>query len=263
MITSAEEFVRLRSSADPQEYRRAASEAAELEVWRDVIRQYPDMREWVAHNKTVPMSVLEIFADDPDERVRSIVAMKNKLTPELFEKLASDSSDSVRVRIAYNRNAPLSILRKLAEDACADVADAARSRIARSTLESLFQAAFTKPYASHSWASARGKSHWRDLEFLEDAMAGPICSVIERGGCEHVYTRNDQYLAGVDNPNALRLRLIQWHSEFASRINRFKPSSVEERDDLSFMRSTVEQMLDLIERAVELERKRWLAERSG
>jgi hypothetical protein len=221
------------------------------------------MREWVAHNKTVPMSVLEVLADDPDERVRSAVAMKNKLTSELFEKLASDSSDSVRAGIAYNRNAPPSILRKLAEDVAGHVADAARSRIDSSNLKALFQAAFTDPYASHAWASAKGKSHWREMECLQDTMAGPLCSVIKRGGCEYVYTRNDQYFAGVDNPNALRLRLIQWHSEFVARINQFEPSSVEERDDLSFMRSTVEKMLEVIERAVELERRRQCAGHSG
>ena len=128
MITSADEFVRLRSSKEPSEYRRAAWEPAPIEVWNDVLQRFPEMREWVAHNKTIPLTVLETLADDADERVRTTVATKNKLTPELFHKLAMDPSESVRARIAYNRNVPTEILRKLRGDPCANVAEAARSR---------------------------------------------------------------------------------------------------------------------------------------
>jgi hypothetical protein len=259
MITSADEFVRLRLSQDPQEYRRAALEPAELDVWHAIIRAYPDMRYWVAHNKTVPISVLEILADDPDERVRSAVAMKNKLTPELLEKLASDSSDCVRARLACNRNAPSVVLRRLTEDTCPEVADAARSRVARADLSVMVHDAFIEPYSSHSWASARGRSHWRELELLQDAMAGPVCSVIKGGGCEYVYTRDEQYFAGVDSPDALRLRLTQWHSEFASRVSRFEPASNGESVDLVFMQDTVQKMLDVIQFAADLELKHWRA----
>lgn len=115
----------------------------------------------------------------------------------------------------------------------------------------------------YSWASARGKSQWRDLEFFQDAIAGPISSVAKTGGCEYVYSRHDQYFGGVENPNALRLRLIQWHSELASRIDRFEPVSSEEVEDLIFMRSTADKMRDAIQRAVDLELKRWRAEHSG
>ena len=129
MIHSADEFVMLRSSDDPTEYLRAARDAAPLEVWQAVIRDYPGMRCWVAQNKTVPLAVLEVLADDPDEDVRAAVAMKNKLTPELLARLAADISDSVRERIAYNRNTPSELLLSLASDRCSLVADAARSRL--------------------------------------------------------------------------------------------------------------------------------------
>jgi len=54
VITSADEFVRPRSSADPDEYRRAAYDEAPTEVWLEVMRRYSNFREWVAHNETVP-----------------------------------------------------------------------------------------------------------------------------------------------------------------------------------------------------------------
>jgi hypothetical protein len=37
MIRTAEEFVLLRTSADPEEYRRAALDEAPAEVWHEVI----------------------------------------------------------------------------------------------------------------------------------------------------------------------------------------------------------------------------------
>ena len=76
VIDSAEEFVRLRSSENPAEYNRAALEEASEGTWRDVIERFPEMRFWVAQNKTVPLEVLEILRHDPDERVRRMVRSK-------------------------------------------------------------------------------------------------------------------------------------------------------------------------------------------
>ncbi|MDP9416788.1 MAG: hypothetical protein M3P48_02925 [Actinomycetota bacterium] len=73
MIESAEEFVRLRNSWMPEEYRRAAAEEAPLEVWAQIIERHPDMRFWVAQNKTVPLAILEVLRHDPDKRVQSMV----------------------------------------------------------------------------------------------------------------------------------------------------------------------------------------------
>lgn len=76
MIESAEEFVRLRTSDDPDEYRRAAHDEVSEQTWRDVIAWVPEMRFWVAQNKTVPMSILEERRCDEDERVHSMVKAK-------------------------------------------------------------------------------------------------------------------------------------------------------------------------------------------
>ncbi|GAA4623217.1 hypothetical protein GCM10023113_07300 [Cellulomonas oligotrophica] len=76
MIESAAEFVGLRTSEDPGEYQRAAREEAPLEVWLAVIEDHPEMRQWVAHNKTVPAVVLERLAGDSDPTVRWTVAIR-------------------------------------------------------------------------------------------------------------------------------------------------------------------------------------------
>jgi hypothetical protein len=129
MISSAEEFVALRSSQQQSEYLRATNDSANAEVWLDVIDRFPDLRIWVAHNKTVPVEVLALLAHDSDPAVRASVAMKNKLSYELFNLLAADSDDSVRERIAYNKNAPLEILRQLSQDTSEVVSTPARARL--------------------------------------------------------------------------------------------------------------------------------------
>jgi len=99
MINTAEEFVRLRTSENMDEYLKAAWDDAPFDVWLEVIKKYPDMREWVAHNKSIPVEIMEILADDADERVRFNVATKNRLPEHLHLKLAKDSDSSVRQRI--------------------------------------------------------------------------------------------------------------------------------------------------------------------
>ena len=128
MIASAEEFGELRRSQRQEEYLRAAQDSAPLEVWLDVIERFPDMRFWVAQNKTVPFEVLAVLARDPDSRVRSMVAMKNKLTGDLFALLATDQDDSVRASLARNKKTPSEILVGLVEDPSPIVSAAARER---------------------------------------------------------------------------------------------------------------------------------------
>lgn len=92
MIETPEEFVRLRTSDDPDEYRRAAHEEAATATWLDVIERYPDMRVWVAQNKTVPLEVLEVLRHDADEWVRSMVRCKGtwkRAHPEDFKPLGA------------------------------------------------------------------------------------------------------------------------------------------------------------------------------
>jgi len=128
-MLNAEEFVRLRQSDRSEDYLRAANESAEKEVWLDIIQRFPEMRVWVAHNKTVPLEILALLARDEDPAVRSFVAMKNKLSSELFGLLARDRDSSVRERIAHNKNTPLEVLRALTEDPNEPIALRAHQRL--------------------------------------------------------------------------------------------------------------------------------------
>ncbi|MEN4982912.1 hypothetical protein [Acinetobacter modestus] len=129
MINSAEEFILLRNSETRDEYIRAASEDVSDLVWIDVISRFPEMREWVAYNKTVPLNILEILARDENESVRAAVAMKRKLSPELFDLLSRDSSEEVRHRIACNKKSPIYILKTLTNDPIMFVREAALKHV--------------------------------------------------------------------------------------------------------------------------------------
>jgi len=131
VIQSAEEFVRLRTSADPLDSIRATQDDATEEVWLAIVRDYPAMREWVAHNKTAPLSVLHILAEDQDPKVRMTVAMVRRAGEDILRRLALDPESSVRRAVAFNAKAPADVVELLAKDACEHVAEGARSRLRR------------------------------------------------------------------------------------------------------------------------------------
>ncbi len=126
MIETTPEFIRLRSSENPDEYSRASSKPASEGTWHQVITSYSEMAFWVVQNKTVPLSILELLANHVDPRVRSAVARKRKLTYAMFEYLSGDEDESVRLAIALNKKTPLPIIAKLVNDDSLLVANAAR-----------------------------------------------------------------------------------------------------------------------------------------
>jgi hypothetical protein len=128
MINSAEEFVRLRISENMDEYLKAAWDAP-FEVWLEIINEYPDMREWVAHNKSIPVEIMEILAGDADDRVRFNVATKNRLPEHIQLKLVKDSESSVRKRIVYNKKTTFQVLSILLNDEDEEVRTLAKNRI--------------------------------------------------------------------------------------------------------------------------------------
>ena len=128
MIQTAEEFVELRANNDP----RATHDEAALPVWLEIIEKYPEMREWVVHNKTVPLPILRLLAKDSDPRVRLSIAMKRKCDREIFEVLSRDVDESVRARVAWNRRTPAEILWTLKDDGSPLVREALEGRAAAS-----------------------------------------------------------------------------------------------------------------------------------
>ena len=133
MITSAEEFAALRTSEVREEYLRAAHEEAPVEVWLEVVRAYPELREWVAHNKTVPVELLELLHLDPSERVREVVASKRKLPLALQQILSRDESPNVRHTLCHNARLDIGVLATLCSDSEPFVREAALIRFGQQT----------------------------------------------------------------------------------------------------------------------------------
>jgi hypothetical protein len=125
MILSTDEFVQLRDRNNERATRDCAPEC----VWLEIIAQHPEMKKWVVHNKTVPQSVLEMLADDPEPEIRFAVAMKRKTPSGLLEKPARDRDESVRLQVARNPKTPVHVLSLLTEDPSVHVAEIAAARL--------------------------------------------------------------------------------------------------------------------------------------
>ncbi|MDC7677391.1 hypothetical protein [Asticcacaulis machinosus] len=119
-----------------------------------------------------------------------------------------------------------------------------------------FEAAYIFPLAQYAWQSERGRSCWIDLEIWQDALAGPIYNIIKDGNCAYVYTRNDDYFAGVNDATTLYDKLQQWHGKLDAGLDSFIPTTHAEEIDLTAMRQFASKMWAVAEKAIEIERRR-------
>ena len=129
MIESSAEFLRLVESSEPADRKRAAWEPAPDAVWHEVLERHPGLHFAVAHNRTVPESVLVLLLDAEDWRVRDRIAAKNACSPLLLEMLSHDRHDAVAATVAAHPHTPEPVLRRLAEHSWAKVRDRARARL--------------------------------------------------------------------------------------------------------------------------------------
>ena len=97
MIKSANEFIRLRKSEIEEEYHRATNDTADISTWTEIIEKHPDFKQWVVHNKTVPMEILEILTLDSDPNVRGAVARKRKMDDKIFRALSKDKDENTKL----------------------------------------------------------------------------------------------------------------------------------------------------------------------
>lgn len=132
MIESAAEFIRLRESGDGGDYQRLKRDEAPVEVWREIVADHPDMRFWVAFNRTVPPEVLRQLAQDTDWRVRDKVAGRRDTPADVLGALAQDEHDAVASSVAGNPSTPQTALRALAEHHWDQVRDKAQQRLTSS-----------------------------------------------------------------------------------------------------------------------------------
>lgn len=113
MIKSPDEFIRLRTSEKKEEYDRATYDTADISTWTELIDNHPDYKQWVIHNKTVPIEILEILTLDSDPNIRSLVAKKRKINEKIFEALSTDKDENVRHSLIYNSGLTIEKLKQI------------------------------------------------------------------------------------------------------------------------------------------------------
>ena len=113
MIKSADDFVKLRTSEIKEEYDRSTHDTADISTWTEVIEKYPDYKEWVIHNKTVPIEILELLTSDENPNIRSAVARKRKINEKIFETLSRDRDENVRYALMCNTNLTIDKLKQI------------------------------------------------------------------------------------------------------------------------------------------------------
>ncbi len=116
MIRTAAEFVRLRQSENLEEQSKASREPAEIETWLEIIDKHPELKIWVAHNKTIQIEILEILSDDIDPIVRETVARKRKISDTIFDKLSQDTDENVRYALMWNTKISADKIKKIKVD---------------------------------------------------------------------------------------------------------------------------------------------------
>ena len=113
MIESADEFIRLRTSEIKEEYDRSTYDTADISTWTELINNYPDYKQWVIHNKTVPIEILEVLTFDNDPNIRSLVARKRKINDKIFKALSTDKDENVRHSLIYNSGLTIEKLKQI------------------------------------------------------------------------------------------------------------------------------------------------------
>ncbi|WP_157632081.1 hypothetical protein [Variovorax sp. CF313] len=129
MIETAQEFVFLCCSKNDSDIARSLSEEASLDVWKDLIFNFKSHQIDVAQNRTIPSEVMRILAAQGDEVVRSILAEKRRLPPDLFDLLSKDPSSLVRKKVAANKKTSIDIVRGLVDDVDEEVARVAEFQL--------------------------------------------------------------------------------------------------------------------------------------
>lgn len=125
MIDNANEWIRLRVSDDPEENQRAANETVPLAVWMQIHARAPELRPFIAYNRTSPLEMLERLASDANWIVRHAVAERIDASEALLRELADDVNEKVRVCIAANPSTKRDVLQYLSR---VDGSDAVRAR---------------------------------------------------------------------------------------------------------------------------------------
>ncbi|MFK0313324.1 hypothetical protein ACIQUF_19090 [Pseudomonas sp. NPDC090233] len=106
MINSAEEFIALADSDNPETRSRSLTESASIQVWERVISSYGDYETHILRNITIPMRIIETLANSKQWKTRHAVARKRKSGSQILTILSHDEEPLVRQAVAANKKHP-------------------------------------------------------------------------------------------------------------------------------------------------------------
>lgn len=87
-----------------------------VEHWQLLVAEHPDMRYWVTFQTNAPEAIVRLLLTFDDWRVRTQIARRRNLPPDLFPVLAADPDTTLRQAIACNAKTPIELVEQLTED---------------------------------------------------------------------------------------------------------------------------------------------------
>lgn len=117
MIDTLEEFLRCADSdINSKDIGKVTQDQFADEVWKDLLMNYPNYHEWIAHNRYLPEWMMWEFSRSEDKEVREIVARRYDAPETLLQRLSKDTSEDVRFVVSKNMACPRYLLEKLSQD---------------------------------------------------------------------------------------------------------------------------------------------------
>lgn len=116
MISNINEYLYLAESDNKSDNKRIINEELSSELISEMIKNYPQRKSWLIHNKFIPVKILQERATDDNDDVRFTIAMKKKCNRVTDENLLKDKNYSVRLAVIRNKQLPIDLLEKISND---------------------------------------------------------------------------------------------------------------------------------------------------
>lgn len=85
MISNINEYLYLAESDSKSDNNRIINEELSSDLISEMIKNYPQRKSWLIHNKFIPVKILQELATDDNDDVRFTIAMKKNVIELLLK----------------------------------------------------------------------------------------------------------------------------------------------------------------------------------
>lgn len=117
-----------------------------------------------------------------------------------------------------------------------------------------FQTLFWDAFLVPALESPAFSKVFQELEPLNDLIAGPLFSILERGNCDYVFV-SDERFKGINTPDDLFEWLTESIKEYAEKVADTHPENEQEEKDLKTLLFQADIKMELAELAYEIIKK--------